>query len=38
MDWSRQEEHFSEELRALLPRDEGKPVEKPAEAALRERM
>ncbi|CAD7697548.1 unnamed protein product [Ostreobium quekettii] len=33
-----EEEHFSEELRRLLPRDEGKPVEKPAEAALRERM
>ena len=25
-------------LRSLLPKDEGKPVEKPAEAALRQRM
>ena len=33
------EEHqINEELRKLLPRDEGKPIEKPAERALRERM
>ena len=33
-----EEHHISEELRTLLPRDEGKPIEKPAERALRERM
>ena len=33
-----EEHHISEELRKLLPRDEGKPIEKPAERALRERM
>ena len=31
-------EHIEDSLRALLPKDEGKPVEKPAEAALRTRM
>lgn len=31
-------EHIEEDLRALLPKEEGKPVEKPAEAALRVRM
>lgn len=33
-----EERHIDEELRKLLPRDEGKPTEKPAERALRERM
>lgn len=33
-----EEYHISQELRKLLPRDEGKPIEKPAERALRERM
>lgn len=33
-----EEYHINEELRKLLPRDEGKPIEKPAERALRERM
>ena len=33
-----EEHHINEELRKLLPRDEGKPIEKPAERALRERM
>ena len=33
-----EEQHIEEELRALLPRPEGKPIEKPAEAGLRERM
>lgn len=32
------ETQLPEELRELLPREEGKPTEKPAEAALRERM
>lgn len=32
------EKKLPEELRKLLPREEGKPTEKPAEAALRERM
>ena len=33
------EEHqIDPALRALLPKDEGKPVERPAEAALRTRM
>ncbi|KAK9841198.1 hypothetical protein WJX74_001758 [Apatococcus lobatus] len=32
------EEHIDEELRAVLPKEEGRPVEKPAEAALRQRM
>ena len=31
-------EHIEEDLRALLPKEEGKPVEKPPEAALRLRM
>ena len=33
-----EEHHINEDLRKLLPRDEGKPIEKPAERALRERM
>lgn len=33
-----EEHHIDPELRKLLPRDEGKPIEKPAERALRERM
>lgn len=33
-----EEQHMDEELRPLLPRPDGKPIEKPAEAALRERM
>ncbi len=33
-----QEKHIREELRRLLPRDEGRAVEKPAEAAFRQRM
>ena len=33
-----EEHHIDAELRKLLPRDEGKPIEKPAERALRERM
>lgn len=32
-----QEKHIREDLRRLLPRDD-KPVEKPAEAAFRQRM
>ncbi len=32
------EEHIGEELRAVLPKEEGRAVEKPAEAALRQRM
>lgn len=33
------EEHqIDPALRALLPKDEGKPIERPAEAALRTRM
>ena len=32
------EDHIDEELRAVLPKEEGRPVEKPAEAALRQRM
>ncbi|GLI67376.1 hypothetical protein VaNZ11_011557 [Volvox africanus] len=32
------EKHIREELRRLLPRDEGRAVEKPAEAAFRQRM
>lgn len=31
-------EHIEESLRALLPKDDSKAVEKPAEAALRLRM
>jgi len=31
-------EHIEDSLRALLPKDEPKAVEKPAEAALRTRM
>ena len=31
-------EHIDEGLRSLLPKDESKAVEKPAEAALRLRM
>lgn len=30
--------HINDDLRKLLPHGEGKPVEKPAERALRERM
>lgn len=33
-----EQELLEETLRKLLPRDEGKPVEKPAEAGLRLRM
>lgn len=33
-----QSEHISEGLRVLLPKDDSKAVEKPAEAALRTRM
>ena len=33
-----EEQRIDPELRKLLPRDEGKPIEKPAELALRERM
>lgn len=33
-----QAQHIAEDLQQLLPREEGKPVEKPAEAALRDRM
>lgn len=33
-----EEKHIDEALRKLLPRDEGRPVEKPAEEALRKRM
>ena len=33
-----EEHHISEHLRRLLPREEGRPVEKPAEATLRKRM
>lgn len=33
-----EERHVAAELRPLLPRPIGKPVELPAEAALRERM
>ena len=33
-----EEEHLDENLRKHLPRDEGKAVEKPAEAALRTKM
>ncbi|KAK9806100.1 hypothetical protein WJX72_001362 [[Myrmecia] bisecta] len=33
-----EEEHIEEDLRKLLPKDEGKPVEKPAEQQLRLRM
>ena len=33
-----QNEHIDESLRALLPKDDSKAVEKPAEAALRLRM
>lgn len=33
-----QEKHVREELRKLLPREEGKAVEKPAEAQFRQRM
>ena len=33
-----EENHIEEHLRRLLPREEGRPVEKPAEAALRKRM
>lgn len=33
-----QDKHIREDLRKLLPRDEGKLVEKPAEAAFRQRM
>ncbi|GIL82776.1 hypothetical protein Vretimale_8343 [Volvox reticuliferus] len=32
------EKHIREELRRLLPRDEGRAIEKPAEAAFRQRM
>ncbi|GLC41576.1 hypothetical protein PLESTM_001216400 [Pleodorina starrii] len=32
------EKHIREELRRLLPRDEGRALEKPAEAAFRQRM
>ncbi len=31
-------EHIEDSLRALLPKDDSKAVEKPAEAALRLRM
>ena len=33
-----EEEQLDSDLRALLPRPDGKPIEKPAEAALRQRM
>ena len=33
-----EEEHLDESLRRHLPRDEGKPIEKPAEANLRTKM
>ena len=33
-----EEHHIAEHLRRLLPREEGRAVEKPAEAALRKRM
>lgn len=33
-----QDKHIREELRRLLPRDEGRATEKPAEAAFRQRM
>ena len=33
-----EEHHINEHLKRLLPREEGRPVEKPAEAALRKRM
>ena len=31
-------ERMSDSMRSLLPRDDGKPIERPAEAQLRERM
>lgn len=33
-----EEEHLDESLRRHLPREEGKPIEKPAEANLRTKM
>ena len=33
-----EEDHLEEELRKYLPREDGKAVEKPAEASLRTKM